>query len=56
MGVTPLYRRILGRDPSSKEVDLALSFLSSLGKHPDRSPWEEYAQVLLSTNELSFRQ
>ncbi len=36
--------------------NLALSFLSSLGKHPDRSPWEEYAQVLLSTNELSFRQ
>ncbi len=54
--VSSLYRRILGRDPSSKEVDLALSFLSSLGKHPDRSPWEEYAQVLLSTNELSFRQ
>ncbi|MEJ7608550.1 MAG: DUF1553 domain-containing protein [Bryobacteraceae bacterium] len=39
-----LYRRLLSRDPSPKELDLALSFLAT-------GTFEQYAQVLLSTNE-----
>ena len=43
-----LYRRLLSRDPSPKELDLALSFLAN-------GTLEQYAQVLLSTNEEIFR-
>jgi len=42
-----LYRRLLSRDPSPKELDLALSFLA-------KGTLEQYAQVLLSTNEEIF--
>jgi len=42
-----LYRRILSRDPSAKELDLAVSFLA-------QGTLEQYAQVLLSTNEEIF--
>jgi len=42
-----LYRRILSRDPSAKELDLAVSFLA-------KGTVEQYAQVLLSTNEEIF--
>lgn len=40
-----LYRRLLSREPSAKELDLGLSFLA-------RGTLEQYAQVLLSTNEV----
>jgi len=39
-----LYRRVLSREPTPKELDLALSFLS-------KGTVDQYAQVLLSTNE-----
>ena len=39
-----LYRRLLSRDPSPQELDLALSFLAN-------GTLEQYAQVLLATNE-----
>jgi len=39
-----LYRRLLSRDPSPQELDLALTFLA-------KGTLEQYAQVLLSTNE-----
>ncbi len=39
-----LYRRVLSREPTPKELDLALSFLS-------KATVDQYAQVLLSTNE-----
>jgi len=42
-----LYRRILSRDPTAKELDLAVSFLP-------QGTLEQYAQVLLSTNEEIF--
>jgi hypothetical protein len=42
-----LYRKVLGRDPSAKELDLGLSYLNS-------APFEEYAQVLLASNEEIF--
>ncbi|MBI2686174.1 MAG: PSD1 domain-containing protein [Acidobacteria bacterium] len=43
-----LYRRILARDPSPKELDLGLTYLAQ-GK------LEEYAHILLSTNEVLFQ-
>ena len=42
--IRELYRRLLSRDPSPKELDLALTFL-------DKGTLQDYAQVLLSTNE-----
>jgi hypothetical protein len=42
-----LFRRILGRDPSATELDLALGFLEG-------GSIEQYAQVLLSSNEVIF--
>ena len=42
-----LFRKVLARDPSPKELDLALSYLHS-------GSIEQYAQVLLSTNEVIF--
>ena len=42
-----LYRRILAREPSLKELDLAVSYLTA-------GTVEQYAQALLSTNEEIF--
>jgi hypothetical protein len=42
-----MYRRVLDREPTPKELDLALSFI------PDAS-LAQYAQALLSTNEVIF--
>ncbi|MEO8128935.1 MAG: PSD1 and planctomycete cytochrome C domain-containing protein [Bryobacteraceae bacterium] len=42
-----LYRKILSRDPSSREMDLALSYLSE-------GTVEQYSHILLSTNEVIF--
>jgi hypothetical protein len=58
--VAALYRLTLCRAPSAGEVGLALDFLAKVGKNsrqPEKSrldPWEQYAQVLLLTNELLF--
>jgi Protein of unknown function (DUF1553)/Protein of unknown function (DUF1549)/Planctomycete cytochrome C len=45
--ITALYRRILARDPSAKELDLAISYLI-------HGSTQQYAQILLSTNEEIF--
>lgn len=45
--VRDMYRRVLDRDPSPKELDLALSFLN-------KATLQEYAQALLATNEVIF--
>ena len=42
-----MYRRTLGRDPKPVEADLAASFL-------ERASWDELAQALLATNELTY--
>jgi hypothetical protein len=42
-----MYRRVLARDPTAKELDLALSYLNG-------STLEQYAQALLSSNEVIF--
>jgi hypothetical protein len=45
--VRALYRKALSRDPSPKELDLAAEYLKN-------GTLEQYAQVLLSTNEEIF--
>jgi hypothetical protein len=42
-----LYRKVLSRDPGTKELDLALSYLS-------KGTIEQYAQILLALNEEIF--
>jgi hypothetical protein len=42
-----LYRKVLARDPTPKELDLGISYLNG-------APLEEYAQVLLASNEEVF--
>jgi hypothetical protein len=45
--VRSLFRKTLARDPTSKELDLALSYL-------EQGSVEEYAQILLASNEGIF--
>jgi hypothetical protein len=58
--VKHLYRRVFGRDPEPREVALGLGFVarqSATNPNPPPralAPWEEYAQVLLLTNEFMF--
>jgi hypothetical protein len=57
--VAALYRLALTRDPDPSEVQAALRFVTDVERvrGPERSqltPWQEYAQVLLLTNELMF--
>ncbi|HEX4129983.1 MAG TPA: PSD1 and planctomycete cytochrome C domain-containing protein [Pirellulales bacterium] len=49
------YRLLYGRAPTAEERDLGLEFLAQ-GAQPgsEISPWEQYAQVLLSASELMF--
>jgi hypothetical protein len=47
--VRSLYRKVLSRDASAKELDLALGYLA-------QGTIEQYAQVLLSSNEEIFWQ
>ena len=42
-----MYRKVLSRDPSPKELDLALSYLAG-------GTLDQYAQILFSTNEEIF--
>jgi hypothetical protein len=58
--VAALYRLVLTRNPAPSEVQAALRFVAATeaaGRGPERSQlnaWQEYAQVLLLTNELMF--
>ena len=55
-----LYQRVFGRSPEPREVALGVAFVarqSAAGTNPPPkglAPWEEYAQVLLLTNEFMF--
>ncbi|HXJ43160.1 MAG TPA: PSD1 and planctomycete cytochrome C domain-containing protein [Bryobacteraceae bacterium] len=48
--VTQIYRLLFQRAPEKKETELALQFLRSAG---DKA-WQEYAQVLMTSNEFQF--
>jgi hypothetical protein len=56
--VAALYRIVLARSAEPAEIELALKFIQAPpaeGQPPSKlSPWEQYAQVLLSTNEFVF--
>jgi hypothetical protein len=45
--VRAIYRRVLARDPSAKELDLAISYLAG-------ATLPQYAQALLSSSEVIF--
>jgi len=45
------YRLLYGRDATVTQVKLALEFL---GNKPDAAAWQQYAQVLLGSNEFLF--
>ncbi len=54
--VNRLYRRLFSRAPSTGETTLGIGFVQSQERSgtSGMSPWEEYAQVLLLTNEFAF--
>jgi hypothetical protein len=58
--IEALYRRVLCRRPDAAEVRLGLDFIQAAQRSrslPMKSrlhPWEEYAQVVLLTNEMLF--
>ena len=54
--VRQLYRLTLSRDPSALEVQAALRFVAPMARaeHSSLTPWQQYAQVLLLTNEAMF--
>ena len=51
-----LYRRVLSREPSSEERELALRYLSEAQTtvSEKQTPWDRLAQTLLLTNEFWF--
>jgi mono/diheme cytochrome c family protein len=51
--ITFAYRLLFSREPDDDERALARNFLSN-GQRPAAQRWEEYAQVLLASNELLY--
>jgi hypothetical protein len=54
--LSQMYRRVLSREPSSEERELALRFVAEAQTTPTekQSPWDRLAQTLLLTNEFWF--
>jgi mono/diheme cytochrome c family protein/exonuclease VII small subunit len=57
--ITSAYRRIFGRTPTPNERHWAAEFLAAAATETGKSdvklsPWEQYVQALLSTNEFTF--
>ncbi|MBX7166598.1 MAG: PSD1 and planctomycete cytochrome C domain-containing protein [Pirellulales bacterium] len=54
--VTALYRLALARDPQENEFAAAEQFLTAAAADatPELAPWEQFAQVLLCSNEFAF--
>jgi len=49
------YRLAFTRDPTTQELDLATRFVAlPLGKDDKLTRWQQYAQVLLASNELMY--
>jgi hypothetical protein len=47
------YRLLFGRGPEKAETELGLEFLRKPGA-PEMSRWEQYAQLLLASNEMLY--
>jgi len=52
--VTNAYRLLYGREPDDEELALAANFLLRPSSTAGMSRWEQYAQVLLISNELLY--
>ena len=52
--ITSTYERLYGRPPTDAEVALGLEFLGGSGDPLSADRWEQYAQVLLAANEMTF--
>jgi hypothetical protein len=53
--ITAAYRLVFGRKPEQRELDLAERFLKLPPKTDDKlTRWQQYAQVLLASNELMY--
>ncbi len=53
--VIRIYRAVLNRNPTPDEMGLGRAFVGSGGKSDGAfGPWEQYAQVLLLSNEFAF--
>jgi hypothetical protein len=52
--IQALYRLVLDRPATTAEIQLGQKFLSGNDHTPNLSPLEQYAQVLLLENEVSF--
>ncbi len=54
--VQRLYRGVLGRQASDEELQLALRFVetANTGESVKLNPWEQFAQVLLLSNDFMF--
>ena len=53
--VTAAYRLAFGRSPDARELELAERFLKLPPKSDDKlTRWQQYAQVLLASNELMY--
>jgi hypothetical protein len=48
--MSQLYRFVLQREPTQDEMKRGLDFIA----HQESTPWEQFAQVLLLTNEFLF--
>jgi hypothetical protein len=49
-----LYRLALGRNPTAEELALGREFIRVAESNKDFGPWEQYAQVLVMSNEFMF--
>ncbi|PHS08836.1 MAG: hypothetical protein COA78_12470 [Blastopirellula sp.] len=52
-GVTYAYQLLYGRKPSVQELDLGINYLRAPGEDEEKR-WQQYAQILLASNELLF--
>jgi hypothetical protein len=52
--VAALYKLVLARSPSAGEVQAAMRFIETSKTGSQLDAWEQYAQVLLLTNEVMF--
>ena len=55
--ITSLYSKVYQRLPEDRERGDGLAFIEALdgtGSRQNFGPWEQYAQVLLLTNEFFF--
>jgi hypothetical protein len=52
--IAALYRLVLARSPRSEEIHAGQRFIEGTPSGSKLSAWQQYAQVLLLTNELMF--